>query len=61
MARITDDLMKKLIAQEGTVDGITPPNATGVLRLALDLQDARRRVRELEAQITNSQIRRSRV
>lgn len=49
--RVTDDMLDRIIANEGTVDGMTVPNATGVLRLALDLRDARADIRRLGEQV----------
>jgi hypothetical protein len=46
--RINNDMLDKLIENEGTVDGINIPNATGVLRLALDLKEARNKIKALE-------------
>lgn len=48
---ITDSMLDRIIDNEGTVDGLTVPNATGVLRLALDLRDAREDIRRLGIQV----------
>ena len=49
--RIKGDQLAKLIANEGTSDGINPVSATGVLRLALDLQEAREEIEKLRAEL----------
>lgn len=46
--RISDEMLDKLIENEGTVDGLNVPSVTGVLRLALDLRDARRELSRAE-------------
>ena len=47
--RIDDETLDRLIDHEGTVDGLNVPNVTGILRLALDLRDARRELARMRA------------
>ena len=44
--RISDELLDTLIDNGGTTDGVHVPNVTGILRLALDLRDARAALKE---------------
>lgn len=39
--RVSDEGLDRLIENDGTVDGFSAPSATGALRLALDLREAR--------------------
>ena len=46
--RILDKLVQEIIDNEGTVDGLNPVNSTGVVRLALDLKEARKALKLLK-------------
>lgn len=53
MPRVTNDVLAELIENDGCRRGhVAPINATGIVRLALDLQDARARIKELECLAT---------
>lgn len=39
--RVPDEMLERLVENDGTVDGLSAPSATGSLRLALDLREAR--------------------
>lgn len=55
MPRVSDDVLEELIANDGCRSGSTVPiNSTGVVRLALDLQEARRRIADLELHLRAS-------
>lgn len=49
--RVSDQDLKNLIQNDGMVRPGTLPNAMGVLRLALDLQEARQKIEELEERL----------
>lgn len=53
--RIPNNLLDNLIENEGTVDGINVPNITGILRLALDLRDARVQLDEQAREVARLQ------
>ncbi len=49
MPRVTDDVLEELIENDGCRRGEARPiHPTGVVRLCLDLQEARARIAELE-------------
>lgn len=58
--RISDSALDSLIDNEGTVDGINVPNATGILRLALDLRDVRQELKAIETEIERAEKERRR-
>jgi hypothetical protein len=48
--RVTNDVLDEIIENDGCRRGsVTPINSTGVVRLALDLQEARRQIADLQA------------
>ena len=51
--RIDDAMLERVIANEGESDS-GPVSATGVLRLALDLRDARKELREIKDNIEDA-------
>jgi hypothetical protein len=52
MPRINDERLAKLIKDEGTADGINTINNTGIVRLCLDLQDARKECKKLKKELS---------
>ena len=58
--RISDSALDSLIDNEGTVDGINVPNVTGILRLALDLRNARQELNAIETEIERAEKERRR-
>ncbi len=49
--RISNERIEELIKDKGTSDGINAVNSTGVLRLALELKEAREQIELLAQQI----------
>jgi len=50
MPRVPDDVLQELIDNDGCRRGSASPiNSTGIVRLALDLQEARRQIAYLES------------
>jgi len=55
MARVDDSVLAEIIANDGCRRGSAEPiNSVGVVRLALDLQDARARIADLERHLRAS-------
>lgn len=55
MPRVNDDVLDELIENDGCRRGsVVPINSLGVVRLALDLQDARARISDLERHLRAS-------
>lgn len=55
MPRVTDEVLEEIIDNDGCRRGsLESLNATGVLRLALDLYDARAEVRRLRALVAQA-------
>lgn len=55
MPRVPNDVVRELIDNDGCRRGaLTPINSTGIVRLALDLQEARARIADLERLILSA-------
>lgn len=54
MARVTDAMLESIVKNEGYINGMTEVSPMGVLRLALDLQEARSSRKEMLDSLTET-------